>query len=30
MDVNPDYKDLLKELNARGVKYIVVGTYAFP
>ncbi len=28
MDVNPDYKDLLRELNARGVKYVVVGTHA--
>jgi len=28
MDVNPDYKDLLNELNARGVKYVVVGTHA--
>ncbi|MFA5866029.1 MAG: nucleotidyltransferase [Phycisphaerae bacterium] len=28
MDVNPDYKDLLKELNARGVKYVVIGTHA--
>lgn len=28
MDVNPDYKDLLKELNARGVRYVVIGTHA--
>ncbi len=28
MDVNPDYKDLLKELNARGIRYVVVGTHA--
>lgn len=28
MPVNPDYKDLLKEFNARGVKYLVIGAHA--
>jgi hypothetical protein len=28
MDVNPDYKDLLRELNDRGVKYVVIGSHA--
>jgi len=26
--VNPDFRDLLSEFNARGVEYLVVGAYA--
>ena len=26
--MNPDFRDLLSEFNARGVEYLVVGTYA--
>ncbi len=28
MEPHPDFKDLLKEFNARGVEYMIVGAYA--
>jgi len=28
MDVNPDYKDLLRILNSYHVRYLVIGTHA--
>jgi hypothetical protein len=29
MPINPDFRDLLSEFNARSVRYLVVGGYAF-
>jgi hypothetical protein len=29
MDLNPDFKELLKEFNAEKVRYLIVGAYAY-